>query len=454
MRILIVNIGLVGRSGTEVVTIETACGLRARGADVRIYAPQIGPSGEALRALGVPVESELHFNNWTPDLIQANQTTTLLPVIRRFPSVPVVAICHDANVWYSEPIQLPQITTYLAVNTACRDRVLSRTNLLPHQVAILPNAVDLKRFERRAPLPPAPRRALALTKQSNHVPHITEACAQEGIELELLGSGVGAEVDDLAGRLRDFDLVFATARMALEAMATGCAVIVCDARGLAGLVTKDAVQAWRTDNFGFRLLDKEVSAEALRREIGRYDAADAAAVSDTIREHASLERYLDQLERVHREAQSDVPAMSSELMLLMEGCTRLVQGAERYITRTSVDWKALHEEYAEWNDQLQRSVSEYQQQIEENTEWNDQLQRSVSEYQQQIEENTEWNDQLQRAVSQYKQDLAEHKDYIRKLETENAQFATEIESFRQGTAIRDARSSLSRLLSRLRAGFR
>lgn len=415
MRILIANIGLVGRSGTEVVTIETACGLMARGADIRIYAPEIGPSGEALRSTGITVASELEFDNWTPDIIQANQTTVLLPVIRRFPSVPVVTICHDANVWYNEPVELPQIKRYLAVDRACRERVLSRISALAHEVAILPNAVDLKRFERRGPLPPAPRRALVLSKQSNHVPQITEACAQEGIELELLGSGVGIEVDDLPERLREFDLVFATARMALEAIAVGCAVVVCDARGLAGIVTKEVVQDWRTDNFGFRLLNKEVSVEALRQEIGRYDPSDAAAASDYIREHAGLDRYLDQLEGVHRDAQSDVSAMSSEMMQLIDGCVRLVEGAERYGRRTSADWKKLHEEYSEWNGQLQRAVSDYKQQI------------------------------------------AEFKDYCRALENGKAQLALEIESLKQARdtpAVRDANSPCSRLLARLRAAFK
>ena len=40
---------------------------------------------------------------------------------------------------------------------------------------------------------------------------------------------------------RRHDLVFASARSALEAMATGCAVIVLDGRGFAGLVTHDVV---------------------------------------------------------------------------------------------------------------------------------------------------------------------------------------------------------------------
>lgn len=52
--------------------------------------------------------------------------------------------------------------------------------------------------------------------------------------------------------LGGYDLVFAKARCALEAMAVGCAVVLCDVGGLGPLVTRAQVQHLRRWNFGRR----------------------------------------------------------------------------------------------------------------------------------------------------------------------------------------------------------
>jgi hypothetical protein len=84
-------------------------------------------------------------------------------------------------------------------------------------------------------------------------------------------------------------------------LAVGCAVVVVDGRGLAGLVTSSLVDEWRRNNFGLRLLTREPTKEAIATEIGRYDARDAAIVSGRIREFASLSTYLDRVEAIHRD---------------------------------------------------------------------------------------------------------------------------------------------------------
>jgi hypothetical protein len=119
--------------------------------------------------------------------------------------------------------------------------------------------------------------------------------------LDEVGSAFGREIDDLHAQLGNYDLVFATARMALEALAVGCAVVVVDGRGLAGLATAATVDAWRVRNFGVSVLTRAVTADAISAEIARYDAADAMKVSERIREVATLSAYLDQVEALHRE---------------------------------------------------------------------------------------------------------------------------------------------------------
>jgi hypothetical protein len=157
----------------------------------------------------------------------------------------------------------------------------------------------------RAPLPPRPRRALVLSnaaKDGGYLDAVRAACREAGVELEVVGAGVGRPNARPEQRLAEADVVFAKGRSAMEAMAVGAAVILCDAQGLAALVTRDALERMRPLNFGRRLLQRPVTVDGLRGEMARYDAADARRVSEWVRGEADLERALDRLLAVYGEA--------------------------------------------------------------------------------------------------------------------------------------------------------
>jgi hypothetical protein len=101
--------------------------------------------------------------------------------------------------------------------------------------------------------------------------------------------------------LGGYDVVFAKARCALEAMATGTAVVLCDTRGLGPLVTLDEVAALRPWNFGMRFLALPLAPPLIMPQIGRYDPDDACAVSAYIREHANFDAALDRYLRLYAE---------------------------------------------------------------------------------------------------------------------------------------------------------
>jgi hypothetical protein len=75
---------------------------------------------------------------------------------------------------------------------------------------------------------------------------------------------------------------------------------VCDARGLAGMVTPESFELWRPYNFGVRTLLRRVSPEALVDEIDRYDAAAAAEVTALARRHAGLDELVDDYIALYR----------------------------------------------------------------------------------------------------------------------------------------------------------
>jgi hypothetical protein len=172
------------------------------------------------------------------------------------------------------------------------------------------NAVDLARFVRRAPLPPRPKRALLLTKNHAHIEAVRVACAECGIELDELGAAVGRVSDKIEQELLPYDLVFATARMALEAAAVGCAVIVCDARGFAGLLTADKLDAWRRLNFGAGSLTRPTTIEALRGALAAYDAGEAALVTTRLRAEDSVDGWVARHLAVYERAMAEAPASS------------------------------------------------------------------------------------------------------------------------------------------------
>jgi hypothetical protein len=151
------------------------------------------------------------------------------------------------------------------------------------------NAVDLGRFKARPPLPLKPKAALMLTKILQQQNRVRAACAKAGLTLDELGHATGKMSDQLEKVLPRYDIVFATARMALEAATVGCAVVVADGRGFAGMLRSENLQAWRRLNFGAGLLTGPVTAATLDAAIAAYDAADATEVCGRLRVEASAD---------------------------------------------------------------------------------------------------------------------------------------------------------------------
>jgi hypothetical protein len=301
MRVLATNCSLRGRSGTEIVTVDLALGLNGRGHEIAVFAPLLGRSADILRNRGIVVTDRPEDLPWKPDIIHGHHNHVLAAALACFPDVPALFVCHSSSYWFDGPLMLPRVRRFFAVDEACRARLVAEAGCAKEEIELLSNAVDLDIFSPRTPLPAMPRRALLLTKNTAHISAVRAAARDTGLELDEIGSPFGREVDDLHARLRHYDVVFATARMALEALAVGCAVVAVDGRGLAGLVTLPVINEWRRNNFGLRLLTRDPTREAIVTEIGRYDPHDAALVSSRIREIASLSIYLDRVEAIYRD---------------------------------------------------------------------------------------------------------------------------------------------------------
>jgi len=193
---------------------------------------------------------------------------------------------------------MPRIRRYLAVDESCRERLV-RDGAPADRIEVVYNAVDLDRYRPRGPLPMRAGRALVLTKGHEHLDIVRSAAATAGLVLDELGSGAGAVVDDLPARLPAYDIVIATARMAKEAICAGCAVVVCDHRGFAGLATTATLDEWRRHNFGRRILAQATTEAGLVDAFARYDADDATRVSGIVRAEDNLDAHIDRLTGIY-----------------------------------------------------------------------------------------------------------------------------------------------------------
>lgn len=308
LTVLITNIAFGFRSGTEIVVDHIARGLNRHGHRAIVFAPYIGGTLTAgLRLRGIAVVDRLGQVGCTPDIIHGQHNVSTVMALAAFPRTRALFSCHDFDSPKDRAPLVPRIRRYLAVDDACRERLVS-DGVPPDRIDVVYNAVDLDQYQRRGPLPRRPARALVLTKGAEHLAVVRAAAAKAGLALDELGSGAGAVVDDLPDRLRDYDIVIATARMAKEAIAAGCAVVVADHRGFAGLATTGTFHDWRRFNFGRRILAQPVTEDRLIDAFARYDADDAARVTDLVRAEDSLDTHVGRLEAIYQSILADPDA--------------------------------------------------------------------------------------------------------------------------------------------------
>ncbi|MDQ3814046.1 MAG: glycosyltransferase [Armatimonadota bacterium] len=296
LRVLICNITLASRSGTETYVRDLALGLLQRGHTPIVYSPNLGPIAQELRSASIPVLDDLRKLAVTPDVIHGQHSAETMTALLHFPDRPAVYSFHDSVSWHSIPPHFPRILRYVAVDLTCRDRMVCEHGIPEDRVRVLLNAVDLKRFQPRGPLPPRPQRALIFNNnatETTHLPAVRAACARTGLTLDVIGARAGTVHSQPEAVLGQYDLVFAVARCCLEALAVGNAVVLCDHRGAGPLVTTGELERLRPLNFGLRTLVNPTRPDVLVAEIARYNPEDAAAVSQHIRATAGLDAAID-----------------------------------------------------------------------------------------------------------------------------------------------------------------
>lgn len=310
MKLLITQRDLIALGGSELFTIEMAMAMRARGHEVRVYAPGGGEGMLRLQSIGIHVHQHMDDLPWVPDLIHGQHHLQTMTALTRFPETGAVSHMHGGIPWVEQPPRHGNIRRHIVTCAAMAQGMETYYGIPPSRVRIVPNYVDLDRFQRVRQPRSRPERALVFGNHrypGDQLRMLADACSEAGIRLDSTGAHLGERTLCPESMLADYDLVFAIGRCALEALASGCAVIpVCP--GFAGsLVTTDNLPRMIGANFSPRRYSPEaaLTPDWLRSQIAACQPDETAAVTAIVRRECGMTAAMDQLESIHREAAAE-----------------------------------------------------------------------------------------------------------------------------------------------------
>jgi hypothetical protein len=346
LRILLTNNTLDQRAGTEIVVLELARALRDRGHLPVAYSSVLGEVAEEIRRAGIPVISDLEQLQVRPDIIHGQHHLDAMTAMLHFNDCPAIYVCHGWAPWEEAPPRFPNIMKYVAVGKLTRERLIVEAGASEADIDIVPNFVDVKQFLARAKIADKPRRAVIfsnrVTADSPFAKIVAAACVQSTVEkLMIVGTGAGRPTSRPEVMLQESDLVFAVGRSAIEALASGCGVIVAHPEGSGGLVTATNLGSLRQENFGLGSLDpRRLSVESLTADIAAYDPNEIERVMDIVRREMDLDTAVNAYLRVYDEAfaawgQVDVKAPSFTERQLLE-TSRYFRGLVPHLKPRSV----------------------------------------------------------------------------------------------------------------------
>ena len=339
MRVLLTNNTLAGRAGTEMYVHDVARELMRLGHEPAAYSPFLGAVADLLRDAGVPVMRSLAALPFRPDIIHGHHHIETMTALASLPGVPAIYFCHGSTPWEEMPPVFPRILRYVAVDTVCRERVVRETFAAEERIHLLLNFVDTAMFQPRPPLPAVPARALIFSNyatEANYAASVRAACAQCGIALDVRGLGVGNPASEPQDLLPQYDIVFAKARAAIEAMAVGCAVVLCDGGGLGPMVSTGNFADLRPRNFGFTTLCNAPTVENITAAIHAYDPTDAEGVRDLVRSQADMKNSVVEIVRLYGEVIAENAGRPSDAITELRAAGAYLQTLDSVIKRTTM----------------------------------------------------------------------------------------------------------------------
>ena len=145
LRVLITNLRLDSRTGSEIVTRNLAEALIAAGHRPVVYRRGSAPSPRVSRARSVPVVEDVAALGGAFDVIHVHHLPTAAAALARFPDVPAVFVSHDFRAWHDAPLAFPSVRRVVAVDATVAERLIG-DGIAPAALRVVFNQPDLTRF--------------------------------------------------------------------------------------------------------------------------------------------------------------------------------------------------------------------------------------------------------------------------------------------------------------------
>lgn len=302
MRILITNHSLSARAGTELVVYEIARGLKLRGHEVAAYSSTLGEVAELLSASSIPVLTQPDACPFKPDLIHAQHHLDAMTALLAFPETPAVYHTHGGVPWVERPPVHPRILHYVAMCQDLADSTRINLGLEEDQITTVPNWVDTHRFQSTRTPSAKPERALMFgggLGEPGVVAKLRPAFEHHQIRLETTADWTETDRRTPELALPRYDIVLGSGRSALEAMASGCAVVIANYQSCIGWARADNFQKLQRQNFSPKRADPGFDASILQSCLAAYDPEAAKAATEMTRTQCPLNQAIDRLSALH-----------------------------------------------------------------------------------------------------------------------------------------------------------
>jgi hypothetical protein len=298
-RVVISNVNLISLSGSELWTEEVAGALSGLGLEVLVHTGGVGPVAERMRASGIDVTmSADEVRAFAPDIAHINHFAAAADMLNELNGrAAVVNMVHGLLPRPGMP-GVRGVDTYCAVGLHAKSKTCLLTGKPWNEVALIPSHYDPGRAwsQRSEPASNQPPRALLFSSKTSadQRQKIASVLSALGFELDHVGYGgvPAAAPEDV---LCKYEIVFAVARSALEALVSGAKVILWDGGVVGPGVTREQFWPLAAANFSMAStalpwahIDDSAGALMLRDQLM---AADAGAGSYA-KAHLSLDRVL------------------------------------------------------------------------------------------------------------------------------------------------------------------
>jgi hypothetical protein len=315
MRVLLATSRLDLLGGVETAVRDIAIGLGRRGHSAVVYSDDFHKGARPLEAEGVKVIRDMDQLPFLPDIVHGHFSLDTVIALARLPGIPAIFHCHGAG-YLGAPLRHPRIYRYVAITPSVAQRVIIESNIEESTMEIFPNSVDLHRFAKLRNPPEQPVRALFYNnyhgRDSKTLAEIRQATEVSGLNLDCIGRCLERRIDNPEDVLPNYDLVFASGRSAIEALACGCAVIIIGMSSCGELVSANNFDRLRRANFSIGANSPPPHAERVKKEIDSYAPDDCATVTERLRSDADSDQMIIHLEGIYDRAISKHRATMSD----------------------------------------------------------------------------------------------------------------------------------------------